>query len=312
MAEESKSKQGKPKGDRMSSLSDTLLIRILSFLPSKTSVQTSILSPRWRNLWKHLSVLNLSDEDFIQFNSEPFKNFRRFFYFVNSIIFVLKLSQVQNVRLSCTKSFTGDTMCRASFNAWMISVIGPSIKELDLTLFTLDGYCCRLPVNLSVCTNLVSLSLKGALCFELSDAKSSSLPSLKKLRLDISPPINEPSLSVFYRSISPMTVASLNDFFHACPCLETLDLYFSLEDYDRICVPALCLPFSLKRLKIVVNNSDKTQVLLLDNLSISDAGKLQKASLYASNASPSTLSKLLHALSGIKHININKGLTLFT
>lgn len=157
MAEETKSKQGKPEEDRLSSLSDTLLLRILSFLPSKTSVQTSILSTRWRNLWKHLSVLNLSDQDFLQFDSEPFKNFRRFFYFVNAITFVIKLSQVHKLRLSCTQSFTGDRLCRASLNAWMISVIGPTIKEIDLTLFTLDGYSRRLPCNLSNCTNLVSL-----------------------------------------------------------------------------------------------------------------------------------------------------------
>ncbi|XP_045824242.1 F-box/FBD/LRR-repeat protein At5g53840-like [Trifolium pratense] len=50
--------------DKISDLSDCVLIHILSFLNTKEAVQTCILSKRWINLWKKLSTLTLSTSDF--------------------------------------------------------------------------------------------------------------------------------------------------------------------------------------------------------------------------------------------------------
>ncbi|CAN1845881.1 Putative F-box/FBD/LRR-repeat protein At4g03220, partial [Linum perenne] len=44
--------------DRISDLPDSILHYILSFLDSKSSVQTCILSRRWRCVWKYVDVLN--------------------------------------------------------------------------------------------------------------------------------------------------------------------------------------------------------------------------------------------------------------
>ncbi|CAI0408495.1 unnamed protein product [Linum tenue] len=50
--------------DRLSDLPDSILHSILSFLDSKSSVQTSILSRTWRCLWKAVPALNFNRRSF--------------------------------------------------------------------------------------------------------------------------------------------------------------------------------------------------------------------------------------------------------
>ncbi|CAN1767177.1 Putative F-box/LRR-repeat protein At5g02930 [Linum perenne] len=46
--------------DRLSDLPDSILHHILSFIDTKSSVQTCILSSRWRSVWKYVDVLTFS------------------------------------------------------------------------------------------------------------------------------------------------------------------------------------------------------------------------------------------------------------
>jgi len=63
------------KDDRLSDLSDCVILHILSFLDAKCAVQTCILSKRWNNIWKHLPTLlsnysqSMSIESFNKFVS---------------------------------------------------------------------------------------------------------------------------------------------------------------------------------------------------------------------------------------------------
>ncbi|RID66385.1 hypothetical protein BRARA_D01530, partial [Brassica rapa] len=47
--------------DRISGLSDELLVRILTFVPTKVAVSTSILSKRWESLWTWVPKLEFVD-----------------------------------------------------------------------------------------------------------------------------------------------------------------------------------------------------------------------------------------------------------
>ncbi|KAF3495503.1 hypothetical protein DY000_02057850 [Brassica cretica] len=58
--------------DRISGLSDELLVKILSFLPTENAVSTSLLSKQWRFLWMWLPKLEYHD----YYASNPPRHFR--------------------------------------------------------------------------------------------------------------------------------------------------------------------------------------------------------------------------------------------
>jgi hypothetical protein len=71
MTQEPTAKQGCPggqaialAGDRLSDLPDDLLHNIMSFLPAPQLVQTSVLSRRWRDLWRSTPCINIDQRDF--------------------------------------------------------------------------------------------------------------------------------------------------------------------------------------------------------------------------------------------------------
>ncbi|KAK2406230.1 F-box/FBD/LRR-repeat protein [Trifolium repens] len=297
----SSSKRGKLEElnvDRISNLPHCVLSHILSFLPTKTAIATSLLSPKWRNTWRqHLSVLNFSD-DHLEPNEDRFELFKTLAVFINSVFALRKPCEVQKMRLSCTESLVDDKFCIYSVDTWVRSVFGPHLKELNLTLCSTDEYIFNLPITLSACINLLSLSLEGAIYFNLKCAKGIRLPSLKKLYLDI----------------GYVEVTSVNALLSGCPILETLDLWFESEDYGILRVPA-----SLKKLKITLGNRNDIgssfeidapglKYLKISEFTFGSVGKLQhvvEASLDIRpppSASAYTLLELLETLSGVKHL----------
>ena len=50
--------------DRLSALPDELLHRVLSFLPSRQAVKTTVLSKRWIDLWRSMPAINLNIKEF--------------------------------------------------------------------------------------------------------------------------------------------------------------------------------------------------------------------------------------------------------
>ncbi|CAA7062018.1 unnamed protein product [Microthlaspi erraticum] len=55
--------------DRLSNLPDCLLFQVLSNLPTNDVVKSSVLSTRWRYLWKEIHRLDLAYENFAEYNT---------------------------------------------------------------------------------------------------------------------------------------------------------------------------------------------------------------------------------------------------
>ncbi|CAI0413383.1 unnamed protein product [Linum tenue] len=75
--------------DRLSHLPEPILHHILSFLDTKSVVQTSVLSRAWNRLWKHVPVLDLRRLSF-----QEYASFQWFVYMVLDLRYPLSLHKL--------------------------------------------------------------------------------------------------------------------------------------------------------------------------------------------------------------------------
>ncbi|KAL7151458.1 hypothetical protein ABFS83_04G032600 [Erythranthe nasuta] len=128
---------GSDDDDRISRLSDDILVYILSLLSLKESARTSLLSTRWRNLWKHTPSLNFDAEsvlDKIEKNcSKPglLKSERiKYVKWVNSVIQSHESLTLQEFRIhfKLNKSF------RKAITRWLEFAFSRHVQRLELDL----------------------------------------------------------------------------------------------------------------------------------------------------------------------------------
>ncbi|CAO2038205.1 unnamed protein product [Urochloa humidicola] len=67
--------RGSAGGDCLSNLPDVLLHTILSYLKARQLVQTSVLSKRWRHLWRSVPYLDIDQREFSPNEREKFEDF---------------------------------------------------------------------------------------------------------------------------------------------------------------------------------------------------------------------------------------------
>ncbi|CAG7882797.1 hypothetical protein BRARA_C03728 [Brassica rapa] len=153
--------------DRISEFPDCLLTHILSYLSTKDSVKTSVLSKRWEFLWLNVSGLDLNDLDFL-----PYGFVYRFFEFNRgSCLQTFKLKYCRYTKLGYDSSNSLE---------WITQMVHRRVQHLDLE----NKYLCRLyimPECVYVSKTLVSLKLVK---IGLKDPKFDvSLPCLKIMHL---------------------------------------------------------------------------------------------------------------------------------
>ncbi|KAI3886710.1 hypothetical protein MKX03_011132 [Papaver bracteatum] len=78
--------------DRISELPDFLIQHILSFIPTKFVVPTTLLSKRWKNLWIHVPTLDFCDSnEFVSYDEDKTE---RFMDFVDRLLILLNMSPI--------------------------------------------------------------------------------------------------------------------------------------------------------------------------------------------------------------------------
>ncbi|TKY66133.1 F-box/FBD/LRR-repeat protein [Spatholobus suberectus] len=158
--------------DRISSLPDALLCHILSFLPTKEAVATSLLSKRWRPLWLSVSTLHFNDLSYSYLGNK--ETYFRFLQSVYTVMLRRDVAQpIERFSLECVSSLC-DT---STVNTWVMAAIQRKVEHLSLSLSS----AINLPGCILGSSTLVVLKLRG---LTVNHASSIDLPSLKTLHLD--------------------------------------------------------------------------------------------------------------------------------
>ncbi|KAL4554101.1 hypothetical protein LXL04_039779 [Taraxacum kok-saghyz] len=202
----SKSKRltmGKDRGHKqqeidISNLPDCILHHILSLMPTKEAVKTSILSTRWKNLWAFLPTIVLDDGLLM---AKKVEDATSFVNFVERVLHLRGASNMEKLNLSC-RVFQDALKIRS----WISDAIMHNVQELDLSLFANNP--SMIPKSIFDNTSLVSLKIRMNCAIELPSHVS--FPCLKTLHL----------FFVWFQN---------DDFteklFSGCPVLEELVLF---------------------------------------------------------------------------------------
>ncbi|XP_045822428.1 F-box/FBD/LRR-repeat protein At4g00160-like [Trifolium pratense] len=176
--------------DIISTLPDSIICHILSFLPTKTAATTSILSKRWNPLWLLVLTLNF------QLDTTTLKDIDSFRNSVYAAMFSRNITlPILSFRLKCSHS---------SFNQYDVSrfvyfAMQRGIEKLNISIDI------NFPPNILSCKMLKVLKLKRIKVRDLSNEVD--FPALKILHL---------------KSVLFVRHEWLEKFLAGCPILEEL------------------------------------------------------------------------------------------
>ncbi|KAH6816612.1 hypothetical protein C2S51_021432 [Perilla frutescens var. frutescens] len=211
--------------DRLSELPDSLILQILSFLPVKDVVPTTLLSKRYSNLWTTIPCLYFWDNP--EFRDE-FRNF------VNRALALWKGTKI----LKFNMSFMFALPLTSELDSWLLFAIEKQVEELDIDLLAFLNaawiygnteareYCP--PQRLYSCSSIRKLSLAYLTLKIEGNVQWNQLESLK---------IN---------GKTPLSENVMNQILIGAPLLKVLDLRITDRGGENLNIESS----SLKMLKI--------------------------------------------------------------
>ncbi|KAF5757119.1 putative F-box domain, leucine-rich repeat domain superfamily, F-box-like domain superfamily [Helianthus annuus] len=206
-------------------LPEDILARILSLMPTKYAVQTSILSKRWRYTWTFVTNLDFdytrrhtfNENILITFEDGNEKNFTKF---VDRVLKFCKTSHLKLFRLHISNKMVQGS----SLSNWIDNVLKLNVRELDICVIQSE-----LPSSVFTCKTLTDLRLELCAC----DYYGWELPS-----------------TIYLPCLKTLDIVGCNNplvIHGCCPVLESLSLEVSCNDEKNF---ILNIP-TLKRLKLI-------------------------------------------------------------
>jgi hypothetical protein len=219
------------KDDMISDLPNFILYHILSFLPTKDAVKTSILATKWRYLWTYLSVLDFQMLSKLQTLPHRYHNILSRLPSKNISSFLLK----RNISTSLTQlslQLTKTTLCIPT------GILFPGLKTLNLSYATFPNNN-SLEEFLSRCPLLQDLTLNYCYLFYINKINI-AISTLKNLTIHIdSCCLNSHDFSNYLVEIDAVNLLSLTCTSHPTiqfrivnPPTSILDAYIALAMND--------------------------------------------------------------------------------
>lgn len=192
--------QGKDKSRTViNELPDHILQHIISFLPTKLAVQTSVISRRWKSLWRHFTTVDLEETVLLDDAARE-----QFFNFVETVRKLCNSSNLKKFSLSC------DVLVEAAqINGWIRHFINRKVIE---------------ELNLEIRRTFQSQTVY------FPDSLYQDCGSLKKLQpsmsdhLRIAPRVYFHSLKILSLKNVAFPKHETQQLFSGCPCLEDLSI----------------------------------------------------------------------------------------
>ncbi|CAG7909110.1 unnamed protein product [Brassica rapa] len=231
--------------DKISHLPEALLLQILSLLPTKDVVATSVLAKRWKHIWKMVPKLNF-DYHLNQSQHETF----------SENVCRLLLSHKSSVLESLSLRFILDSCDGMDIGMWIGIAYARHVRELILDVETETRYSnFKFPKCFYNCQTLETLIIKTWILIDIPSSQV-CLKSLKKLHLcyvdykDDESVVNLlsgcPNLQelVIHRNLQVVRVFTI-----AVPSLQRLEIYDWSYGHKMVGSYVVNTP-SLKYLKI--------------------------------------------------------------
>ncbi|MFS8030437.1 putative F-box domain, leucine-rich repeat domain superfamily, F-box-like domain superfamily [Helianthus anomalus] len=219
-------------GDRLSSLPDDLIHKILSFCSIKDAIGTSVLSSRWEYVWTSMPYLSFSSEDFDTLSA--------FSKFVNHVLSGRNnLTEVYSVNLcfrgKASRTFVKRNLSYAfSHNIQQLNVVYLLEKNIEFPLSPISSQSLK---HLSLSTDISQRSRgKFGSCF-VTSWSTWELPSLTPLDLHSVTLCVDNCVGIFskFANLKNLTIkhfktSGSNDFSICHPRLSNLTLENSHDD----------------------------------------------------------------------------------
>ncbi|MCL7049662.1 hypothetical protein MKW94_013809 [Papaver nudicaule] len=200
-------------------LPESVVLNILSYLPTKFVVQTSVVSKDWRYLWTFIPRLDFDDELFRIHRKKNKKQIEnpKFVDFVSKVMKVQDEARyVERFRLRWSH------FDMSLVKEWINVTVGKNLKELDLDLRNNASvvklpYAIGLPLCMFNSDSLVSMKLKLFNCELIVLPTSICLNKLKKLHLE---------------GVRFSGDGAIQKLLSGCPILESLEMV-GCQIYDQ-------------------------------------------------------------------------------
>ncbi|KAG7585982.1 F-box domain [Arabidopsis thaliana x Arabidopsis arenosa] len=164
---ESSDKRSGNEVDWVRDLPESLLSHVLLNLPTKDVVKTSVLSSKWRYVWRYVPSLELDCRDFTEPNA--------LVSFIDSFLSFNHESCLTKVKLRIYCNIDGETY-NVHMARWITVIVNRNVQNLDVAWPVVE-----IPRTLYKCESLVSLKLSEV---TLPKTEFVSLPSVKVMVLN--------------------------------------------------------------------------------------------------------------------------------